>query len=94
MSRASCPLDMTEVTSLSGGRLLTFADEIIDWIERQIASTSSRESHAAPSLGCHSTRYVPNSRGWNVYPVRTVRGAWGQAALRLRYVPNAGGWYA
>ena len=48
MSRASCPLDMTEVTSLSGGRLLTFADEIIDWIERQIASTSSRESHAAP----------------------------------------------
>ena len=35
MSRASCPLDMTEVTSLSGGRLLTFADEIIDWIERQ-----------------------------------------------------------
>ena len=36
MSRASCPLDMTEVTSLSGGRLLTFADEIIDW-ERNTA---------------------------------------------------------
>ena len=49
---------------------------------------------ASPDLGCHSTLYVPNARGWYVYPVRTVRGAWGQAALRLRYVPNAGGWYA
>ena len=45
-------------------------------------------------LGCHGTRYVPNARGWYVYPVRTVRGAWGQAALCVRYVPNAGGWYA
>ena len=44
-------------------------------------------------LGCHSTLYVPNARGWYVYPVRTVRGAWGQAALCVRYVPNAGGWY-
>ena len=45
-------------------------------------------------LGCHGTRYVPNARGWSVYPVRTVRGAWGPAALCVRYVPNAGGWYA
>ena len=45
-------------------------------------------------LGCHGTLYVPNARGWYAYPVRTVRGALGQAALRLRYVPNAGGWYA
>ena len=48
----------------------------------------------ADGLGCHSTRYVPNARGWYVYPVRTVRGPWGQAALRLQYVPNVGGWYA
>ena len=45
-------------------------------------------------LGCHSTLYVSNARGWYAYPVRTVRGALGQAALCVRYVPNAGGWYA
>ena len=39
-------------------------------------------------LGC-----VPYVRGWDGYPVHAVRGALGQAALRLRYVQYAGGWY-
>eukprot|EP00964_Phaeocystis_antarctica_P124216 scaffold87898_cov68-Phaeocystis_antarctica.AAC.2 len=34
-------------------------------------------------LGCHGTRYVRHARGWYAYGVRTVRGAQGQAALRL-----------
>ena len=42
----------------------------------------------------HGTRYVRQGRGGLGYPVRTVRGALGQAALRLQYVPNARGWYA
>ena len=58
--------------------------------ETAAASSPSTRAH----LGCQGTWYVPNARGWYVYPVRTVRGPWGQAALRLRYVPNAGGWYA
>ena len=45
--------------------------------------TSENKAKAAgradwPSrLGGHGTRYVPNARGWYVYPVRTVRGALG-----------------
>ena len=52
------------------------------------------ETRSGRRLGCHGTLYVPNARGWYAYPVRTVRGALGQAALCVRYVPNAGGWYA
>ena len=39
----------------------------------------------AQYLWCHGTRYVRHARGWYAYDVRTVRGASGQAALRLVY---------
>eukprot|EP00964_Phaeocystis_antarctica_P080809 scaffold50486_cov76-Phaeocystis_antarctica.AAC.4 len=39
----------------------------------------------------YGTWYVRHARGWHAYPVRTVRGASGQAALRRSY---SGGWYA
>ena len=42
----------------------------------------------------HGTRYVRHARGWYANRAPTVRGAPGQAALRLRYVQRAGGWCA
>ena len=45
-------------------------------------------------LGCHSTRYVPNARGWYAYPVRTVRGALGASRPVRPVRTNAGGSYA
>ena len=36
-------------------------------------------------------RHVRHARGWYAYPVRTVRGGPGPAALRLWYVQHAGG---
>ena len=36
-----------------------------------------QQPRLAQHLGCHGTLYVPNARGWYVYPVRTVRGALG-----------------
>ena len=41
---------------------------------------------SAPSAGdlrCDGTRYAQHARGWHAHPVRTARGAPGQAALRL-----------
>ena len=58
---------------------------------RRVAAAERRGAH----LGCHSTLYVPNARGWYARtPYVLYVGPWGQAALCVRYVPNAGGWYA
>ena len=41
------------------------------------SKSRTKSACLTPSLGCHSTRYVPNARGWYAYPVRTVRGTLG-----------------
>ena len=55
---------------------------------------SGVEARQGKGLWCHGTWYVRHARGWYAYPVRTVRGASGQAALRPWCVQHAGGWHA
>ena len=52
------------------------------------------DNHGTLAITQHGTRYVRQGRGGYAYPVRTVRGALGQAALCRWYIPNAGGRYA
>ena len=57
---------------------------------------TSRPSAAEYVAACGATVHgtVRHASGWYAYPVRTVRGAQGQTALRLRYyVRRAGTWY-
>ena len=62
--------------------------------EVDLLVVGSPRVEGARHLWCHGMRYVRYTRGWHTNGARTVSGAPGQAALRLRYAQRGSGRYA